>query len=94
MQARRVGVAVPRADLEGRQLRVAQIINREIAKRAPPPFITSSLQQAGSSVYGLSPAITMKIAQKLYEGVDLPGGEHVGLITYMRTDSFAVAREA
>jgi DNA topoisomerase-1 len=82
------------ADLEGRQLRVAQIINREIAKRAPPPFITSSLQQAGSSVYGLSPAITMKIAQKLYEGVDLPGGEHVGLITYMRTDSFAVAREA
>ena len=81
-------------DLDGRQLRVTQIINREIAKRAPPPFITSSLQQAGSSVYGLSPAITMKIAQKLYEGVDLPGGEHVGLITYMRTDSFAVAREA
>ncbi len=82
------------ADLEGRQMRVAQIINREIAKRAPPPFITSSLQQAGSSVYGLSPAITMKIAQKLYEGVDLPNGEHVGLITYMRTDSFAVAKEA
>ncbi len=82
------------AELEGRKLRVAQIVNREIAKRAPPPFITSSLQQAGSSVYGLSPAITMKIAQKLYEGVDLPNGEHVGLITYMRTDSFAVAREA
>ena len=81
-------------DLDGRQMRVAQVINREIAKRAPPPFITSSLQQAGSSVYGLSPSITMKIAQKLYEGVDLPNGEHVGLITYMRTDSFAVAREA
>jgi DNA topoisomerase-1 len=82
------------ADLAGRRLRVAAIIKREIAKRAPPPFITSSLQQAGSSAYGLSPAVTMKIAQKLYEGVDLPGGEHVGLITYMRTDSFAVAREA
>ncbi|MCX6996190.1 MAG: type I DNA topoisomerase [Kiritimatiellaeota bacterium] len=82
------------ADLDGRALRVAAVINRELAKRAPPPFITSTLQQAGSSVYGLSPAITMKIAQKLYEGVDLPGGEHVGLITYMRTDSLAVAREA
>ena len=82
------------ADLDGRTLRVAAVINRELAKRAPPPFITSTLQQAGSSVYGLSPAITMKIAQKLYEGVDLPGGEHVGLITYMRTDSLAVAREA
>ena len=82
------------ADLDGRTLRVAALINRELAKRAPPPFITSTLQQAGSSVYGLSPASTMKIAQKLYEGVDLPGGEHVGLITYMRTDSLAVAREA
>ena len=82
------------ADLEGRKLRVAAILQREVSKRAPPPFITSSLQQAGSSVYGLSPAITMKIAQKLYEGVDLPGGEHVGLITYMRTDSFFVAKEA
>jgi len=82
------------ADLAGRPLRVAAVIQRELTRRAPPPFITSTLQQAGSSALGLSPASTMKIAQKLYEGVDLPHGEHVGLITYMRTDSLAVAREA
>ncbi len=79
-----------RADLEGRALRVAQIVRREISKRPQPSFITSTLQQAGSRFFGFAPARTMKLAQKLYEGVDLGGGA-VGLITYMRTDSPAIS---
>jgi DNA topoisomerase I len=80
-------------DLNGRALRVSEIIPREISKRAMPPYITSSLQQAGSSVFGFAPAYTMKLAQKLYEGEDFGEGP-VGLITYMRTDSFSVSRDA
>lgn len=79
-----------RADLEGRALRVAQIVRREISKRPQPSFITSTLQQAGSRFFGFAPARTMKLAQKLYEGVDLGSGA-VGLITYMRTDSPAIS---
>jgi len=59
-----------------------------------PPFITSTLQQAASSVCGFSPNRTMSLAQKLYEGVDLGSGGPVGLITYMRTDSVNIARDA
>lgn len=57
---------------------------------AKPPFITSTLQQMASSKYGYSPTRTMKIAQKLYEGVDVDN-ETVGLITYMRTDSIRLS---
>ncbi len=80
-------------DLETRALRVRGIINREISKRAYPPFITSSLQQAGSRVFDFPPNRTMKIAQKLYEGVEFGEGP-VGLITYMRTDSFNLSQDA
>jgi DNA topoisomerase-1 len=60
-------------------------------KRSPaPPFTTSTLQQEASRKLSFSPKRTMSIAQRLYEGVDTPGG-HVGLITYMRTDSTAIA---
>lgn len=62
-------------------------------KSAPPPFITSTLQQAASSAMGFSANQTMQTAQQLYEGVELSAGP-VGLITYMRTDSVAIAREA
>ncbi len=79
-----------RADLEGRSMRVAQIVRRDISKRPQPSFITSTLQQAGSRFFGFAPARTMKLAQKLYEGVDLGSGT-VGLITYMRTDSPAIS---
>ncbi|MBP7830040.1 MAG: type I DNA topoisomerase [Kiritimatiellae bacterium] len=79
-----------KADLEGRALRVAAIVPREINKRAMPPYITSSLQQAASSVLGYAPAYTMKLAQRLYEGEDFGEGP-IGLITYMRTDSFHIA---
>lgn len=81
-------------ELKRRDLRVAEVVRKEIRKNAPPPFITSSLQQAASGALGFSPSRTMRIAQKLYEGVDLGHGSASGLITYMRTDSFSVAQEA
>jgi DNA topoisomerase-1 len=64
------------------------------AKRHPyPPFMTSTLQQEASRKLGFAPAHTMRIAQRLYEGLDI-GGETVGLITYMRTDGVDIAPEA
>ena len=81
-------------ELKRRDLRVADVVRKEIRKNAPPPFITSSLQQAASSALGFSPSRTMRFAQKLYEGVDLGHGSASGLITYMRTDSFSIAQEA
>ena len=63
-------------------------------KRSPaPPFTTSTLQQEASRKLSFSPKRTMSVAQRLYEGVDSPDG-HIGLITYMRTDSTAMAGEA
>ncbi|HNS81109.1 MAG TPA: type I DNA topoisomerase, partial [Kiritimatiellia bacterium] len=80
-------------DVQNSAFRVQSIKDKETQKRARPPYITSSLQQAGSSVHGFSPSRTMMIAQKLYEGVDLGEGR-IGLITYMRTDSFNVSKVA
>lgn len=82
-----------RGELEGRRMRVSDIAAKTVSRRASPPFVTSTLQQAGSSACRFSPRRTMRIAQNLYEGVDLGAGP-VGLITYMRTDSFSVAAEA
>ncbi len=62
--------------------------------RPYPPFITSTLQQAASSRLGMSTDRTMRIAQQLYEGIDLPAEGRVGLITYMRTDSTNLSGEA
>lgn len=73
------------AELDASQLRVARIIEKEIRRKARAPFITSTLQQAASSVCGFAPARTMRIAQGLYEN---------GLITYMRTDSVNIAKSA
>ncbi|NQU41119.1 MAG: type I DNA topoisomerase [Lentisphaerae bacterium] len=80
-------------DLKARSLKVQSIAIKQITKRPPPPYITSSLQQAGSSFCGYSPKRTMALAQMLYEGVDLGEGP-VGLITYMRTDSVHLAQDA
>jgi len=73
--------------------RVARVEVQKRRKSPPPPFTTSTLQQAASSRLGYTASRTMRIAQRLYEGVDLPEGT-VGLITYMRTDSVRVAPEA
>jgi len=70
--------------------RVASIATKTQKRSPAPPFTTSTLQQEASRKLGFSPKRTMSIAQRLYEGVDTPDG-HVGLITYMRTDSVAMA---
>ena len=71
-----------------------QSVEAKPAKRHPyPPFTTSTLQQEASRKLGFAPAHTMRLAQRLYEGVDI-GGETVGLITYMRTDGVDMAPEA
>jgi DNA topoisomerase-1 len=82
-----------RADLDKRQLRVRGVAIKEVSRKAFPPFITSTLQQAGSRVYNYTPSRTMRIAQELYEGVDFGEGP-VGLITYMRTDSVNISKDA
>jgi len=81
------------AELEGRSMKVSKVATKEVTRRPSPPHITSTLQQAGSTYCGYSPKRTMSVAQKLYEGVDLGDGP-VGLITYMRTDSFTVSSQA
>ena len=76
--------------LRGLHPRVASIATKQQKRSPAPPFTTSTLQQEASRKLGFSPKRTMSIAQRLYEGVDTPDG-HVGLITYMRTDSVAMA---
>ena len=72
----------------------AGTVEKKRTKRnPPPPFITSTLQQEASRKLGLSSQITMRLAQQLYEGVEI-GGDTVGLITYMRTDGVTIAKEA
>ncbi len=69
-------------------------VTKKEKKRAPgPPFITSTLQQEAFRHLSFSPAKTMKVAQELYEGIDLGSGDTQGLITYMRTDSVRMAPE-
>ncbi len=70
--------------------RVTKVATRKQSRSPAPPFTTSTLQQEASRKLGFSPKRTMSVAQRLYEGVDTPDG-HVGLITYMRTDSTAIA---
>ena len=80
-------------EIERRAFSVASVDRRQVRRNPPPPFITSTLQQEASRKLGLGAAATMRLAQKLYEGVDI-GGETVGLITYMRTDGVQLAPEA
>lgn len=74
--------------------RVGSVARKSSVQRPAPPFTTSTLQQAASSRLGMSPRQTMSIAQRLYEGVDLGGGDREGLITYMRTDSVTLSSKA
>ncbi len=73
---------------------VATVQQKEARLRPYAPFITSTLQQTASSILGFSPRDTMRVAQRLYEGVDLGGGDREGLITYMRTDSVTLSNRA
>lgn len=73
---------------------VSNVEKKDIRKSPPPPFTTSTLQQDAASRLRLTPRRSMGIAQRLYEGVDIGGGEPTGLITYMRTDSTRVSDSA
>ncbi len=79
--------------LKNGKYKVKDIQTKERKTPTPPPFMTSSLQQAASSTLGFSPKKTMMLAQKLYEGVKTNKGES-GVITYMRTDSLNIASQA
>ncbi|HLO39395.1 MAG TPA: DNA topoisomerase [Phycisphaerales bacterium] len=74
--------------------RIDSIETRRTSVRPPGPFITSTLQQAAANRLGFGAQRTMRAAQQLYEGVEIPGEGPVGLITYMRTDSTHLSREA
>ncbi|RVY72656.1 type I DNA topoisomerase [Helicobacter pylori] len=80
-------------ELEKESYTISSIIKKSKKSPTPPPFMTSTLQQSASSLLGFSPIKTMSIAQKLYEGVTTPQGV-MGVITYMRTDSLNIAKEA
>ncbi|OLQ25809.1 DNA topoisomerase I [Helicobacter pylori] len=80
-------------ELEKESYTISSIIKKSKKSLTPPPFMTSTLQQSASSLLGFSPTKTMSIAQKLYEGVATPQGV-MGVITYMRTDSLNIAKEA
>lgn len=66
----------------------------ERIKKAPLPFTTSTLQQEASKVLNFSTQKTMRLAQQLYEGIEIKGNGTVGIITYLRTDSTRVSKEA
>ncbi|GAA9217403.1 type I DNA topoisomerase [Helicobacter pylori] len=80
-------------ELEKESYAISSIVKKSKKSPTPPPFMTSTLQQSASSLLGFSPTKTMSIAQKLYEGITTPQGV-MGVITYMRTDSLNVAKEA
>src|SRR5207245_7862462 len=74
--------------------RVREVRQREVKRTPSPPFTTSTLQQEAVRKLGFSSRRTMQVAQRLYEGVNIPGEGQVGLITYMRTDSVNIAEQA
>ncbi len=74
--------------------RVGEIRKKQVRRNPPPPFTTSTLQQEASRKLGFTGSRTMAVAQQLYEGVELGSDGQVGLITYMRTDSVQLSREA
>ncbi len=82
------------ADVKKKKFKVCEVKNGERIKKAPVPFITSTLQQEASKALNFATQKTMRIAQQLYEGVEVKGQGTIGLITYLRTDSVRIADEA
>lgn len=81
-------------DLNQAQYQVEKVTRKEVKRNPSPPFITSTLQQEAFRKLGFSVDRTMRIAQQLYEGIDLAVKGFSGLITYMRTDSFNISKQA
>lgn len=79
--------------LESAAFSVASVEAKPARRNPPPPFTTSTMQQEASRKLGFAPAHTMRLAQRLYEGIEIEG-ETTGLITYMRTDGIDMAEEA
>ncbi len=82
------------AELEKETFAVQEVKKGERTKKAPLPFTTSTLQQEASKALNFPISKTMRIAQQLYEGVDIKGQGTIGLITYLRTDSVRISEEA
>ena len=80
------------ADLEGATYAISHIEKKQAKRNPPPPFRTSTMQQQANQRFGYSSRQTMRLAQQLYEGIDL-AGDQVGLITYMRTDSTNLSKK-
>ena len=87
-------VEAVKKDCQGAAFAVADVKRGERMKKAPLPFTTSTLQQEASRVLNFSTQKTMRLAQQLYEGIDIKGNGTVGIITYLRTDSTRVSEEA
>ncbi len=81
-------------EIDGAKYTVEDIKKSERTKKAPVPFTTSTLQQEASKALNFATSKTMRIAQQLYEGIDIKGNGTVGLITYLRTDSTRISEEA
>ena len=81
-------------EIRGERFEVLEVKKGERVKKAPLPFTTSTLQQEASKTLNFPISKTMRIAQQLYEGVDVKGQGTVGLITYLRTDSVRISDEA
>src|SRR5208283_210288 len=82
------------AELRSAQYRVSKVERKERRRNAPPPFITSKLQQDAANRLHFTAKKTMTLAQRLYEGVELGAEGSVGLISYMRTDSVRLSPDA
>lgn len=82
------------SELKGKKFVIDSVKQSERSKKAPLPFTTSTMQQEASKVLNFATQKTMRIAQQLYEGIDVAGLGTVGVITYLRTDSTRVAEEA
>ena len=81
-------------ELKKASYKITEIKNSERMRKAPLPFTTSTLQQEASKSLNFSTQKTMRIAQQLYEGVEIKGQGLVGLISYLRTDSTRISDEA
>ena len=80
--------------LENAEYEITEVKKGERIKNAPLPFTTSTLQQEAAKTLNFSTQKTMRLAQQLYEGVDIKGNGTVGIITYLRTDSTRISHEA
>lgn len=81
-------------EIENEEYQVADVRKGERIRKAPLPFTTSTLQQEAAKVLNFGTQKTMRIAQQLYEGIDIKGNGTVGVITYLRTDSTRISEEA